>query len=77
MKNIERYKCPSRAERKQVTEIIREFKHYVNGEEIEFYTNQKVIGFGKLFRGSVVKKWVDLNEERVDYYAYNRVLIKM
>ena len=56
---------------------MRDIKRYLNGEEEEFCTNQKVAGYDKLFRGLVVKEWIDVNEGKVDFHGHNRVLIKI
>ena len=43
--------------------IIADISVYVYGENEELATNQQLIGMDLLFRGWVVKNWIDVNEK--------------
>lgn len=39
-----------------------------------FYTNQEALSFQNLFRGIVIKHWIQLNEN-TNYFKYNKILV--
>ena len=61
------------------TNIVREMENdigkYFNEEE-NFWTNQQVLGMREVLRGIVVKDWVAMPVECIDFTQYNKVLIK-
>jgi len=61
------------------TNIVREMENdivkYSNKEE-NFWTNQQVLGMREVFRGIVVRDWVAMPIECIDFTPCNKVLIK-
>ena len=75
MKKIEQYKHADEEEKAIVQEMLNDINKYFNNNE-DYYTNQQMIGYRDLFRGVVVKEWVIENQNNINFYAYNKVLVK-
>ena len=56
--------------------MIKDIKRYFSGDETEYYANQQLIGIKALFRGVIVKEWVAVNNDNMNYHEYNRILVK-
>ena len=53
--------------------MLDDIKEYLNGRQT-FHTNQQLIGYDALFRGYIIKNW--LETECNNYYEdYNRIII--
>lgn len=53
--------------------FINNIKSYLNGESIKNGT-QQLLGYGTIFRGIIVRDWVNGNEFETKYSAYNRII---
>ena len=62
-------------ERKIVNEMINDVRKYFN-KESNYWTNQQVIGMREVFRRVVVKFWVALPLESVNFSKYNKILVR-
>ena len=63
-------------EKLHMNEMIKDIKRYFSGDETECYTNQQLIGIKALFRGVIVKEWVAVNNENINYHECNRKIVK-
>lgn len=72
---IERFKYANQEEKRQVKEMIEDVKRYFE-QDGQLYTNQSKLGMKNLFRGMIVKQWVDTNQSDIDYLEYNKVFVK-
>ena len=51
-------------ERELVELIMKDIKAYVHNKDAEFMTTQQLIGMDLLFKGWVVKNWLNVNQEQ-------------
>ena len=58
-----------------VKEMINDIVKIFNKEDF-FWKNQQVIGVREVFRGIVVKSWVGMPVESIDFKKYNKILMK-
>ena len=56
--------------------MINDAKRYFAEDEMYYHTNQQIIGIKAFFRGVIVKEWVVVNDENVNYHEHNRILVK-
>lgn len=75
IKRVPRYKWADREEKRQVGEIVLDVKKFLKNEGT-FHTNQAIVGLKQLFRGIVVKKWIEHNERFIEHHECNKVLVK-
>ena len=73
---MSRHKHAGENEKRHVKEMILDIKRYFDNEEEELHTNQQTIGIRALFRGAVVKEWVAVNEDNINYHVCNRILVQ-
>ena len=71
-KTVEKVKASTR-ESKIVDEIIKDVSKYFN-EESNFWTNHQVLVMRDIFRGVVVKSWVALLLERLNFIACDNII---
>lgn len=64
-------------ERELVELIMKDIKAYVHNEDAEFTTTQQLIGMDLLFKGWVVKNWLNVNQEQSYLMKkLNKILVK-
>ena len=55
--------------------MIKNVRKYFN-REINFWTNQQVLGMREVFRGVVVKSWIELPLQIITFSKYNIILAR-
>lgn len=64
-------------ERELVELIMKDIKAYVHNKDAEFTTTQQLIGMDLLFKGWVVKNWLNVNQEQSYLMKkLNKILVK-
>ena len=54
---------------------MKDLKRYFD-DDGQLCTNQHKIGMKILFRGMIVKEWVDNNQNEIDYLEHNKGIVK-
>jgi len=64
-------------ERQSVEMILNDIKQYIFSEDDEFITAQHIIGMKMLFRGWVVKNWMNIDQQTsITMKKINKILVK-
>ena len=56
--------------------MVKDIKRYFTDDRRCFTNYQRMLSVKAMFRGAVIKKWVDCNEMKMDYHEHDKALVR-